>query len=61
MKEILLKINFIEEMRTTRNNKKMPQKIFYNSLYSRKYDLILWLRTIGNIPTDIIFVKILAD
>ena len=38
--EILLKIGFIEEMRTIWGNKEVPQTFFQNFLYLRKYDLI---------------------
>ena len=38
--QILLEIAFIEEMRTTWGNKEVPQTFFYNSPYSRKYELI---------------------
>ena len=34
--EILLKIGFIEEMRTTRDNKVVPQIFFHHFPYSRK-------------------------
>ena len=40
IKEILLEIGFIEEIRTTWGNEEVPQNFFHNSLYSRKYDLI---------------------
>ena len=36
--ELLLEIGFIEETRTARGNKEVPQTFFHNSLYSRKYD-----------------------
>ena len=39
-KEILLKIGFIEELRTTRGNKELPQTFFHYSPYSQKYVLI---------------------
>ena len=40
LKEILLKIGVIEEMKTTCGNKKVPQTFFHYSLYSQKYHLI---------------------
>ena len=40
VKEILLEIGFIEEMRTIRGNKEVPQTFFHNFFYFRKYDLI---------------------
>ena len=40
VKEVLLDIGFIEEMRTTRSKKEVPQTFFHNSLYFREYDLI---------------------
>ena len=40
LKEILLEIRFIEEMRTTCSNKKASQTIFPDFPYSRKYNLI---------------------
>ena len=40
LKEILLKIGFIEEMRTIRDNKEVPKTFFHNHLYSRQYDFI---------------------
>ena len=40
LKEILLKIGFIEEMRTTWGNEAVSQTFFHNSPYSRKYDFI---------------------
>ena len=36
----MLEIGFIEEMRTTWDNKELPQTFFHSSLYSRKYDFI---------------------
>ena len=40
VKEILLEIGFIEEMRTIWGNKEVPQTFFHNFLYLRKYNLI---------------------
>ena len=40
VKEIRLKIGFIEEMRTIWGKKEMPQTFFHNFLYLRKYDFI---------------------
>ena len=37
LKEILLEIGFIEEMRTTWGNNEVPQVFLPNSLYSREY------------------------
>ena len=39
-KEILLKIGFIEEMRTTSGNKEVLQIFLPNFPYSRKYNLL---------------------
>ena len=40
VKEILLEIDFIKEMRTIWGNKEVPQTFFHNFLYLRKYDVI---------------------
>ena len=40
LKEILLEIGFVEEMRSTWGNKEVPQTFSPNTPYSRKYVLI---------------------
>ena len=40
LKEILLEIGFVEEMRTTWGNEEVPQTFSHNFPYSRKYLLI---------------------
>ena len=40
LKEILLEIGFIEDMRANWGNEEVPQTFFHNSPYSRKYVLI---------------------
>ena len=40
VKEILLEMGFIEEMRTIWGDKEVPETFFHNFLYLRKYDLI---------------------
>ena len=52
LKDTLLEIGFIEELRTTSGNKEVSQTCFHNSLYSQNYDLIRltpchWLRYIS--------------
>ena len=39
-KEMLLKIDIIEEMRTTCSNKQVPQTFFHNYFNMQQYDLI---------------------
>ena len=40
IKETLLGVIFIEEMRITCGYKEVPQTFFHNAPYSQKYDLI---------------------
>ena len=48
VKEILLEIGFIKEIRTIWGNKEVPQTFFRDFLCLWKYDLFVWLRTIVN-------------
>ena len=68
VKEVLLEIGFIEEMRTIWSNKEVPQTFFHNSLYFRESDLTRlipyhWqpcILQLCDITKDIISQKILA-
>ena len=40
VKEILLEIGFVEELRITWGNKELPQTFFHNTVYLQIYDLI---------------------
>ena len=40
IKEILLEIGFIEEMRSTKGNQEVPLIFFHNSPYSQRFGLI---------------------
>ena len=47
-KELLLEIGYIEQMRTTRGNKEVPQTLFDYTFCPQKYFQSVRLRTIGN-------------